>query len=94
MGYMNDMRRDILRGFISGLIVPPVLFLFIWLIFKLSYDVNIPYDVQSSLLLFGMGVNFIMSLRAFNRRKEFIGRGWILSIMPYAIFWVIKFLSE
>lgn len=94
MGYMSNMQKDILKGFVSGLIVPPVIFLVMWLIFKLSYGVNIPYDVQSSLLLFAMGVNFIMSLRAFRKRKEFIGRGWILSIMPYAIFWVIKFLSE
>lgn len=91
---MTSLQRDILKGFLFGAFVPPAIFLIMWLVFKFSYGVNIPYDVQSALLLFAMGVNFIMSLRAFRNRKEFVGRGWILSIMPYAIFWVVKFLTE
>lgn len=91
---MTSLQKDVLKGFLFGALIPPIVFLVMWLVFKFSHGVNIPYDVQSALLLFAMGVNFIMSLRAFKNRKEYIGRGWILSIMPYAIFWVAKFLAE
>ena len=91
---MKQIQKDILKGFILGALFPVLIFLIMWMIFKLSYGVNIPYDVQPKLLLFSMGANFMVALRTFRKKREFVGRGIMLSIMPYAIYWVAKFLIE
>ena len=84
------MKKKIGIGAIVGILIPIIIMGSIYLVFNLNNKV-MNEEVQSSALLFGLGINALTTWLLFRKNKEYIGRGIMLATFIYFIIWVLKF---
>ena len=85
------MKKKIGLGVIVGTIIPIIVFGLIYLLFSVNNQV-MTIEVESSALLFGLGINALTTWFLFRKNKEYFGRGIMISTFIYFIIWVFKFV--
>ena len=85
------MKKKIGYGVIVGGLIPILIYGLIMFLF-FNYNQKMTVEVESSALLFGLGINAITTWFLFRKNKEYFGRGIMISTFIYFIIWVIKFV--